>query len=64
MERTCTCKDMACAEQVDSEWRVYAAAKGEELGKDARPNAHQHNRGETLDAKRKQCAMALQQAAS
>ncbi len=62
-DRMCACTDAACADKVQTEWRSYRDSIVEKVGRDAKPNAAQENKGRALQEEMRGCRKKLAPAA-
>ncbi len=53
--RMCECKDKACADKVQEDWRAYRKTMKEKLGKDTKPTEAQDKKGRALDEDMRVC---------
>ncbi|MBL0220704.1 MAG: hypothetical protein IPQ07_43405 [Myxococcales bacterium] len=60
--RMCECKDKACAEKVQEDWRAYRKTMKEKLGKDTKPSEAQDKKGKALDEDMRVCRKKFDEA--
>lgn len=53
--KMCACKDEACADKVQEEWRGYRKTMREKLGKDAKPSEEQDQKFRALNKAMREC---------
>ncbi|MDX2092771.1 MAG: hypothetical protein SFX73_33200 [Kofleriaceae bacterium] len=53
-KQMCECKDKACTEKVQDEWRAYRKTMKEKIGKN-KPNDAQEKKGNALDEEMRKC---------
>lgn len=53
--KMCECKDEACADKVQDDWRAYRKTMKEKIGKDSKPSEAQDKKGRDLTSQMREC---------
>ncbi len=63
-DRMCACKDLACTEKVQTDWRTYRDSIVQRVGRDAKPNEAQEKKGRVVQEEMRVCRKKLDPAAA